>query len=309
MTMFQAIRKHLSYANVAATAALVFAMSGGAYAVSSHDGSAPAKATASAAHAVLAKKKKTASTRGPAGPKGATGATGAPGAAGPAGPAGPAGANGTNGTGAQGEKGLQGEPGTAGAKGSNGKSVKVEPESAGANCKEGGESLEVEGTSTKHYACNGEKGVIHPGEPLSHGATETGTWYFKSYTEGERAGKAPLSFPIPLRKPLEYTLACAEGKVECPVHYIPHGGQTPPGCFEGSVEGTVEDPKAAPGNLCIYDEHLSGATPESESANELFQDASNEGYGEVGLSGGLVVFKTEAPTSTGFGVWAVTEAG
>jgi len=36
--MFHSIRKHLSYANVAATMALVFALTGGAVAASSHGG-------------------------------------------------------------------------------------------------------------------------------------------------------------------------------------------------------------------------------------------------------------------------------
>jgi hypothetical protein len=36
--MFQSIRKHLSYSNVAATLALVFALTGGAFAATSHSG-------------------------------------------------------------------------------------------------------------------------------------------------------------------------------------------------------------------------------------------------------------------------------
>lgn len=102
------IRKRLSYANVAATMALVLAMSGGAVAATggfSSGGTLRACANQEGAIRLLkagksCKKGQTVVTwnqTGPAGAKGATGATGATGAAGAPGAAGPKGTEGTEG--------------------------------------------------------------------------------------------------------------------------------------------------------------------------------------------------------------------
>jgi hypothetical protein len=109
--MFSSIRKRFTYANVAMTLALVFAMSGGAYAASKY----VITSTKQISPKVLKSLK---------GAKGANGANGAAGLAGPAGPAGatgpggPAGAKGE--TGATGAPGTKGENGAPGAKGENG---------------------------------------------------------------------------------------------------------------------------------------------------------------------------------------------
>jgi hypothetical protein len=179
--MFSTIRRHLSYSNLAATLALIFAMSGGAFAMSG-GGSPPAKLTASVARATgrrasklalaTTAKKKTkakAPARGPAGPRGATGATG-PGATGPAGPAGavgPQGTTGTNGTsGEKGEPGKQGEPGK-----------------------------------------NGETGFT---ATLPPGKTETGSWAAHIHAEAEE-DYVPISFNIPLAAPIEAAHAIRVG--------------------------------------------------------------------------------------------------
>jgi hypothetical protein len=102
------IRRHISYANVAATLALVFAMSGGAIAATggfSSGGTLHACANEEGAIRLLkagksckkGQKAVTWNQTGPAGAKGAAGAAGAPG---------PAGASGT--------AGVRGDPGTAG---------------------------------------------------------------------------------------------------------------------------------------------------------------------------------------------------
>jgi len=106
--MFSAIRKRVSYANVAMTVALVFAMSGGAYAA----GKYLITSTKQIKPSVLAQLK---------GKSGARGAAGAPGATGLQGPAGPAGAAGKEGgvgkEGVAGKEGPQGPPGTNGTTG------------------------------------------------------------------------------------------------------------------------------------------------------------------------------------------------
>jgi uncharacterized low-complexity protein len=102
--MFSAIRKRFTYANVAMTLALVFAMTGGAYAARKY----LITSTKQISPKVLAQLK---STKG-AGPDGQQG------------PQGPQGAPGTNGApgkdGAQGPKGDPGTPGTPGKDGENG---------------------------------------------------------------------------------------------------------------------------------------------------------------------------------------------
>jgi hypothetical protein len=96
--MFSRIRKHLTYANVAMTLALVFAMSGGAYAASKYVITSTKQISPKVLKSFKGVNDKT-------GAKGAAGPAGAAGATGPTGPAGKDGANGANG--AKGEKGFK----------------------------------------------------------------------------------------------------------------------------------------------------------------------------------------------------------
>jgi hypothetical protein len=111
--MFSAIRRrlHLTPSTVIASLALVFAMSGGAYAASKY----VITSTKQISPKVLK------SLTGKAGANGAPGATGPAGATGPGGPQGPAGATGPQGpagtAGATGEKGAEGKKGAAGTNG------------------------------------------------------------------------------------------------------------------------------------------------------------------------------------------------
>jgi hypothetical protein len=109
--MLSIIRKRLTFANVAMTVALVFAMSGGAYAA----GKFLITSTKQIKPSVLASLKGKAGATGPAGAAGATGPAGPAGAAGPQGPAGTAGAKGE--TGAEGKEGKVGKEGKAGIAG------------------------------------------------------------------------------------------------------------------------------------------------------------------------------------------------
>jgi hypothetical protein len=93
--MTRSIRKHLSYANVVATAALLFAMGGGALAASHY----LITSTKQISPKVL---KKLRGRRGAEGPQGPIGAIGAQGPGGPQGSRGPAG-----------QRGEQGPPGQA----------------------------------------------------------------------------------------------------------------------------------------------------------------------------------------------------
>jgi Collagen triple helix repeat (20 copies) len=106
--MFSRIRKRITYANVAMTLALVFAMTGGAYAAKHYLITSTKQISPKVLKALAGK-------TGPAGEKGPTGTNGKDGAQGPAGPTGPTGGTGPVGpTGPTGGTGPKGDPGQTG---------------------------------------------------------------------------------------------------------------------------------------------------------------------------------------------------
>jgi hypothetical protein len=277
--MLQAIRRHLSYSNVAATMALVFALTGGAYAATSHgggggSGQASASSGGAGTVAVAAKKSKPkAPARGPAGPKGATGAAGPAGAAGLAGPAGPTGPAGVKGeagaTGAtgpqgpqgpQGEKGLQGEPGEP-AKG-GGLPVTLPPEAT-------------------------EKGVwaIGTAGVKVEGNLFDGLIYM------------PISFPIPLEKPLTDKHVHVIARPEEEIAPEQNAHQT-------ECKGNATDPTAEPGNLCIYISE-NGRDLDATFNSFAIPGTASDGTG-VGTTGTIAALSATEPEVIGFGSWAVT---
>ncbi len=165
--MLRAIRNrmHLTPTTVIATVALVFAMSGGAYAANKY----LITSTKQISPKVLK------SLKGANGKNGLNGANGTNGATGPAGPSGAPGAKGENGAagagGAQGPAGPQGPAGAPGAKGEIG--------------------------------AKGENGTIGFTKTLPSGETETGAWAVSA--TGEGLVLDPISFNIPLAKALDET--------------------------------------------------------------------------------------------------------
>jgi hypothetical protein len=290
--MFGRIRTHLSYANVAATMALVFALTGGAVAASSHSGGsngnsfikASASVASTQAHAVVAKKKSSSKggARGPAGPKGATGA------AGPAGPAGPTGA-----TGATGAAGPAGSAGVAGANGEKGEKGETGPAGAA------GET--------------GPEGVCSTTDcTLPVGASETGTWITHAEApEGSSVGStafAPISFPIRLPKPIVIGKAYHFTQAQTEKEEFEVGGK-PTGCKLANKN--VEEPEATiKGTLCIF-------TAESEETSWpdawKYEDMNSPNYSNVdaaGPTGTVMLFgennDKEALNVLARGTWAVT---
>jgi len=275
--------RRATYTNVAVTLALVFAMTGGAYAANHY--------LITSTKQISPKVRK--ALKGKAGPAGPTGPAGA-GVAGPRGPQGPAGANGTN-----------------GANGSNGESVTIAA-AAVAECKSGGTKFS-NGTGTGH-ACNGEKGAPGPegniGKTLPSKSTETGAW-----VAGPAAAtghlRVAISFPIPLVAPLSNE-ECGKG-APCQAHVINVADEEVNGDKEKEhsqfCTGSVSQPTAEPGNLCVYvatEENVVFTTAVGgvlDPATGTGLGTGEEGAGETGAV--LSSFATE-PEGTSFGTWAVT---
>jgi hypothetical protein len=253
--MLSAIRSRLrlSPAGVIAVIALVFAITGGAYAANDLG------ATASKAKA------------GKPGPRGKPGPAGPAGPAGPVGPAGPAGRAGTNGT-----------NGTNGKDGVSVTATQFEGSKGTCEVAQGGSEFKAGATTT--YACNGKEGSPWTaGGTLPSGKTETGTWAV-SYPAAEAAEEIyeSISFPIPLPGALE------GGNVR-----FTTGGVS--GC-----KGSLSEPTADPGFLCIY-----GALPVN-AGSPFIVDPQHAGGG-AGETGARLSFESSAAGHVvGEGAWAVT---
>ncbi len=205
--------------------------------------------------------------KGPRGPKGAKGDTGPAGPAGPQGAAGASGRDGANGEdgedGKDGDDGQDGEDGNDGADGAPGATGPT-----GATGPAG-----PEGKPWTHL------GVLPPGE------TETGAW---SFGEAPKTGTlyVPISFPIPLPAALG----------ESAVHYLGLGASPTTDC-----PGTVSDPKAAPGHLCLY-------TGEEVGTYSALYIANPDPVLEIGASkaGAVLTVVSASEGTRAFGSWAVT---
>jgi hypothetical protein len=268
--MFSAIRRRFTYANVAMTLALVFAMSGGAYAASKY----------------LITSTKQISPKVLKSLQGKAGSAGANGAQGPAGPTGP-----------QGPAGAKGENGTSGTSGANGVSVTSSAEAAGTNCKAGGSKfVSASGTT---YACNGEKGAAGQtgfSEHLPAGKTETGTWAANP-AEGQEQ-LVGISFNIPLEAELEDSQVHVVDLEE--LKGIVQRATT-------SCLGTAEDPTAAPGNLCVYIGEDLGGLHGNVQVGGVSKPYGLLLPG-VGRSGAVLKFTNNGTPTLAYGTWAVTAA-
>ncbi len=220
--MFHALRKHITPASVLALVALVFAVTGGAYAAGGSGNGSGARNGDSGSHgsyytASVAKAKK----------QGKSTPTGKPGPRGPAGPAGPA--------------GLQGPAAAAGAKGENG--------AAGGQGPQGTQGPQGVAGATGATGPAGQTGFT---ETLPAEKTEKGDWSLTQIASSETLVTTGVSFGIPLAEaeaPVPHLVKAnhMELKVGKVGNTFVVEEVTPTNCL-----GSAADPKANPGTLCVY---------------------------------------------------------
>jgi Collagen triple helix repeat (20 copies) len=211
------VRKYFTFANIAMTLALVFAMSGGAY----------------AAHRFIITSVKQIS---PKVLKALQGKPGPAGASGPAGPQGPAGA--------KGENGVNGKDGTSGAPGESvtAKEVSTKVKTC---AEQGGSEFKVGSTTT--LACNGRTGFT---ETLPSGKTEQGDWSLSEHVSATGLAGivvSAVSFSIPLEAAPTPHYVRANG-LEPIINSSSEYEEVAP----AECPGLAAEPRANPGNLCVY---------------------------------------------------------
>ncbi|MBS1893718.1 MAG: collagen-like protein [Actinobacteria bacterium] len=252
---------------IVAIVALIAALGGGAYAASGGL-TGKQKNEVKAIAKQFAGKPGAEGKQGPVGPAGQTG---------PAGSKGDAGSNGANGS--------PGAPGTAGGAGAAGKSVEARTIATGepTQCEEmGGAEYEVEGSGEAAEICNGGEGSPWAVGGLPKGATETGSWAFTG-SAADGGVFAPISFSVPLRAAITETSkvhVVTGATTECP--------------------GSVTNPKALEGNLCVYIGEVEGAT------YEYIAELENGQFNRASVAGALLHFGSVTDGAYGFGSWAVT---
>lgn len=265
------VTKHVNPATILALVAMVFAMTGGAFALGAGGGGNGGHGARAQIAKVKRGKNKKQSRRkssgkaGPRGPKGEPGPAGPTGAQGPAGPEGKAGANGKDGA-----NGIPGEPGKDGA------SVTTSEVPVGSStCEErGGAEFTATGGATT-TACNGKEGSPWTASgTLPEGSSERGQW---ALAGSGILRQTSLSFPIALAAPLDENHVHVIGPLEGFEEEHQAAAIT-----NGECTGTWQDPGAASRNLCVFVDPSHADTPALNIAN-----AEAEGPG-AGISGAIL---------------------
>lgn len=165
--------------------------------------------------------------------------------------------------GKQGPIGPQGNPGATGAKGDQG--------------------------ATGTAGAKGATGFSGFTETLPSGATETGTWSMGMNLSGAGVLEmVSLSFNIPLATEI------AEANIQFNPFGFPTGATTEE---KEHCPGSVTDPKAKSGFLCVYTGNLANANYAS--------GAGALGFPHSYKSGAAIAFGTTGTPAFGYGTWAV----
>lgn len=283
--MLSRFRGRFGLPGVIAVFALVFAMTGGAYA---------------AKHYVITSTKQISPKvmKHLKGKRGRTGKAGATGPAGPAGPVGPAGA-----AGPKGDAGAPGSNGSNGSNGADGKTVLSGVSIPSSSLGSVGDFY-IRTSTSDIYGPKTASGWGAPtslkgspwtaGGTLPVGATETGVWTFNAPGGAGQLVPVNISFPIQLAGSLDASH----------VHFATDANF---GDFDGAgsettgCTGNVEAPTAPSGHLCVY---------KTVVANAVL----NAGIGKLDLNtagadpmGALMAFFTNtANPAYGAGSYAVT---
>ncbi len=308
--MFSGLRKRVTYANVMMTLALVFAMSGGAYAAKHY----LITSTKQISPKVLKQLK------GHNGKNGLNGLNGKDGAAGAPGAQGLQGIQGLKGD--PGEKGLKGDPGE---KGSDGVSVTGTPIPAGASepCGEAGGTAYTSASGTKNV-CNGKEGTQGPPGPqeitvLPTGSRETGDWAIRdntpaTFSPGAEPRFEPISFAIEIKEGVHAHFIGPEEGAGQALEKLPEEEEVVNGVGTGKKRkvctGNVHEPSAeiagpsVPGELCVYAGFM-----ESNTEFQDFEDPGLQIAEMAGKTGTVMAFHSTtaaAATIVAFGTWVVT---
>ncbi len=274
--MFNAIRTRINATTVLAGLALVFAMTGGAYAAKKYLITSTKQISPSVLKALQGK-------------AGAPGSAGSQGAAGPQGPAGPAGP--------QGPVGSAGAKGETGAEGKEGKQGTTGPKGAAGNPWTAGGTLPSKATETGAWSF----GYVPIG-------TRTTSYRVPiSFPIPLSAGLSGAGCETVEPTPQPHVAET------CQVHFIDKAGKEVIKAGEEVVStvctGSVSSPTAAAGNLCVYTADLEGVG--AITGREVFSNSiksageSNEEAGTAS-AGAYIRFDEAEEGSQGWGTWAVT---
>jgi hypothetical protein len=271
--MFSKLRKRFTLSNVLMTFALVFAMTGGAYAagkyvITSTKQISPKVLKSLVGKAGAAGKEGAPGKEGPAGKEGASGKEGTPGKEGTAGKEGPAG-----------KEGVAGKEGTPGKEGPAGKS----------------------GTT-------GFTKTLPPGET----ETGTWTAIVQGRTEANLRSPISFAIPLKEAIPSNYyvvPLDCTN-PIEVPVAEQV-GCESQKKASEQACFGTVEIPKAGAGDFCVYQGVIH--EPEENTVAFEIPGIVSPGATRIaaqgaGTTGAVLQVLYQGPAETAYmdGTWAVT---
>jgi hypothetical protein len=305
IVMFQAIRTRINTTSVVAVLALVFAMTGGAYAASKY----LINSTKQISPKVLKALK---------GNAGANGGQGAAGPAGPGGPQGPAGPQGPGGPGgAPGAPGKEGPPGKEGKTGftetlPKGKTLKgdwtIEAHPTGTGLIEGSASTEISFDIPLAAAPT----PVYVGEATNATGTgdlESGSKEVKNVTGTLTKNSVISGAGIPAGTTIEKvgsgTLTLSKNATATATG-VSLTGAVPAGCT-----GNVENPGAESGHLCVFAafQHNSNGPPVICSSAKPAIECLSLGVpaGAADPSGAYIGVNDESPGLILFnGTWAVT---